>query len=85
MLGDYITFRYILFILFITYVLITFVASGAEAGAVRIVITVSALIGDTLFFILDLGLTVILHSMKEDREVILHRIRKDKETGTEQQ
>ena len=85
MLGDYITFRYILFILFITYVLITFVASGAEAGAVRIVINVSALIGDTLFFILDLGLTLILHSMKEDREVILHRIRKDKESGTEQQ
>ena len=85
MLGDYITFRYILFILFITYVLITFVAPGAEAGAVRIVITVSALIGDTLFFILDLGLTIILHSMKEDREVILHSIRKDKETGTEQQ
>ena len=63
MLGTYIGFRYALFI---TFIIVFFIMSTCISYPYAYIF-LSTLIGGILFFILDIGLNVILHSIREDR------------------
>ena len=60
LLGTYLGFRYALFILY----MIAFIVLGILTGRMAI----AALITGIVYFIMDIGLTVILHSIRVDRE-----------------
>ena len=60
LLEAYIGFRYVLFILYMTGLAILVALTGR--------FTWIAIIVGFVFFILDIGLTVILHSIRVDRE-----------------
>ena len=64
MLGTYIGFRYALFI---TFIIVFFIMSTCISYPYAYIF-LSTLIGGILFFILDIGLTVILHSIRVNRE-----------------
>ena len=60
LLGTYLGFRYALFILY----MIAFIVMSIKTGQLAI----AALITGIIYFILDIGLTVILHSIRVNRE-----------------
>ena len=64
LLGTYLGFRYALFVLFFIF---NIIKSSVEGVRNELVIT-SDLIVPIIYFILDIGLTVILHSIRVDRE-----------------
>lgn len=60
LLGTYLGFRYALFILYMIAFIVLSILTGRMA--------IAALITGIVYFILDIGLTVILHSIRVDRE-----------------
>ena len=62
LLGTYLGFRYALFILYMIAFIVLSILTGRPAMAI------AALIVSIVYFIPDIGLTVILHSIRVDRE-----------------
>ena len=74
LLGTYLGFRYALFVLFFIFNIIKSSAlnpnngGNSIAGVRNELVITSDLIVPIIFFILDIGLTVILHSIRVNRE-----------------
>merc|ERR1712110_209086 len=68
LIGMYIEFRYVLFALHMIGFIIYSIFSILIAGELFLIMAIIGLIVGGVYFILDIGLTVILHSIRVDRE-----------------
>merc|ERR1711860_217040 len=68
LIGIYLGFRYGLFALYMIGFIIYSIFSILIAGELFLIMAIIGLVVGGVYFILDIGLTVILHSIRVDRE-----------------